>query len=174
MIKNKKLLGGLVVFSAVIMFSFYTLKAAGAAEPGSQGDPILTLSYFNQETVKLKSELAQKISSLETELASVKKELSDAKTQIANLKTGSSNQGSTTPPQTTTPPASGITPPSTLGYGYVTASSLNVREGAGTNYKKVGSLLLNNKVTLLSKTGEWYKIKYGNITGWVLGAYIKK
>lgn len=190
MTKNKKLLAGLVVFAVITIFGAYNLMAAGAAEPGSDEDPLITLSYLNQQISKLKTELSQKIASLETELSSVKKELSEAKAQIDSLKAGSSSgnsgssgssgnsgnsgssgTGGTTQPQN--PPAGGEQP-SNLGYGYVTATSLNVRSGAGTNFSVIGSLLYNTKVTLLSQSGDWYKIQYGNTTGWVLGTYIRK
>lgn len=187
MIKNKKLLAGLIVFAVITLFGAYNLMAAGAAEPGSDEDPLITLSYLNQQITKAKTELTQKITSLETELASVKKELSEAKAQIESLKAGSSSgnsgstgnsgnsgnsgTGGTTQPQN---PSTGGGQPSNLGNGYVTATSLNVRSGAGTNFSIIGSLLYNTKVTLLEKSGDWYKIQYGNTTGWVMGTYIRK
>lgn len=183
MIKNKKLLTGLVIFASVAVFGAYNLMAAGNADPGSNDDPLITLSYLNQQTEKIKSELSQKITTLEAELSSIKKDLGDAKAQIASLKGGSGQNnpgsGSTTQPQTPTPTPT-PTPPanggqsSNLGVGYVTASSLNVRSGAGTNFSIVGSLINNTKVTLVSQSGDWYKIQYGNLSGWVLGTYIKK
>ena len=62
---------------------------------------------------------------------------------------------------------------SVIGTATVTASSLNVRSGAGTNYKKIGSLPKNKKVDLLAKQGAWYKIKYGSGVGYVHGNYLK-
>jgi|GEM_PF-2007645 len=52
------------------------------------------------------------------------------------------------------------------------SSTLNVRSGAGTQYKVVGSLKNGAKVTVLGKSGSWYKIKYGSITGYVSGQYL--
>ncbi|MGD6875869.1 SH3 domain-containing protein [Bacillus infantis] len=47
------------------------------------------------------------------------------------------------------------------GMATVTADSLNVREGTGTNYWAVGSLSLGQRVEILAKTGDWYEIKFG-------------
>ena len=60
-----------------------------------------------------------------------------------------------------------------IGKATVTASSLNVRSGPGTNYKRIGSLPRNRQVELLAKQGAWYKIKYGSGVGYVHGNYLK-
>ena len=43
---------------------------------------------------------------------------------------------------------------------YVTATTLNVRSGAGTNYSIIGSLSKGTKVEVISTTNGWSKIKY--------------
>lgn len=62
--------------------------------------------------------------------------------------------------------------------GKVTASQLNVRTGAGTNYGKLSSYPILNKgnlVDVLSVSGDWYKIKIaGKYTGYVSAQYITK
>ncbi len=45
--------------------------------------------------------------------------------------------------------------------GTVTTTALNVREGAGTNYRIVGTLKLGNIVEVRAKVGDWYEIKFG-------------
>lgn len=57
--------------------------------------------------------------------------------------------------------------------GTVTCSSLNVRSGVGTSYRKIGSLSYNQKVTIVSTVNGWYKIKYGSGYGYVSVDYIK-
>jgi LysM repeat protein len=52
-------------------------------------------------------------------------------------------------------------------------STLNVRSGAGTKYKIIGSLKNGAKVTVLDKSGSWYKIKYGNTIGYVSEQYLE-
>lgn len=49
-------------------------------------------------------------------------------------------------------------------YGKVTASSLNIRSGAGIDYDKVGSLRAGRVVELLSETDGWYQIESGYIS----------
>ena len=43
--------------------------------------------------------------------------------------------------------------------GVVTASSLNVRSGAGTNYSVVNTLAKGTKVTVLNTADGWYEIE---------------
>jgi SpoIID/LytB domain protein len=69
---------------------------------------------------------------------------------------------------TTPPPSNNV-----IGKATVTASSLNVRNGASTSNKKIGSLAKGKQVELLEKVGAWYKIKYGSGTGYVHGDYLK-
>lgn len=56
--------------------------------------------------------------------------------------------------------------------GRVTVSSLNVRSGAGTKYKKIGSLSYNKSVTIVKTVNGWYKIKYNSGYGYVIKNYI--
>ena len=57
--------------------------------------------------------------------------------------------------------------------GTVTASTLNIREKPSESSKKVGSVTKNKKVTIYEKSGSWYKIKYGKVSGYVSSKYIK-
>ena len=56
--------------------------------------------------------------------------------------------------------------------GRVTVSNLNVRSGASTKYRKIGSLSYNKRVTIVKTLKEWYKIKYYSGYGYVNRAYI--
>jgi SH3-like domain-containing protein len=58
--------------------------------------------------------------------------------------------------------------------GYVIATELNVRQGAGTNYEIVGTLKKNKSVNVVGEKGGWYKIKYNNATAYVSKKYISK
>lgn len=49
-------------------------------------------------------------------------------------------------------------------YGKVTASALNIRSGAGTDYDKVGSLRAGRVVEILGETDGWYQIESGYIS----------
>ncbi|MGE4277081.1 MAG: NlpC/P60 family protein [Lawsonibacter sp.] len=48
-------------------------------------------------------------------------------------------------------------------YGKITASSLNIRSGAGTGYGKAGSLCAGKVVELLGESNGWYQIESGYI-----------
>ena len=57
---------------------------------------------------------------------------------------------------------------------YVTATTLNVRSGAGTGYKKIGHLNKGTKVEIVTKLSNgWYKIKFNSSYGYVSGDYVK-
>ena len=55
---------------------------------------------------------------------------------------------------------------------YVTATSLNVRSGAGTSYSILGSLSKGTKVEVISTTNGWSKINYNGSTGYVSSQYL--
>lgn len=57
--------------------------------------------------------------------------------------------------------------------GIVTEITVNVREKASTDSKKVMYVTQDDKVEVLEKVGDWYKIKAKNKTGYVFGEYIK-
>ena len=56
----------------------------------------------------------------------------------------------------------------------VTTSGLNVREGSGTSYSKIGYLTKGTKVEIVEKCSNgWYKIKYNGSYGYISGKYVK-
>ncbi|WP_096516043.1 SH3 domain-containing protein [Clostridium perfringens] len=84
--------------------------------------------------------------------------------------TGSSNNNQ----GTTTTPEKPSTPESTQKTGIVNvSSSLNVRSGASTSSKVIGSLSGNSKVTIVGEEGAFYKIEYKGSHGYVAKEYIK-
>jgi stage II sporulation protein D len=56
--------------------------------------------------------------------------------------------------------------------GKVKATKLNIRSKASISSKILGTVKKNSKVTILHKTGSWYKIKYGKVTGYVSARYL--
>lgn len=90
--------------------------------------------------------------------------------------------GSTTPstPETPATPESPSetkpeTPaPSTSGTGKLNTggSSLNMRSGPGTSYRKVGSIPATATLTITGKENGWYKTSYNGVTGYVSGDYV--
>lgn len=56
--------------------------------------------------------------------------------------------------------------------GKVNATKLNVRSKPTTSGKVLGSLKKNQIVTVINKSSSWYKIQYGNGTGYVYAKYL--
>ncbi|MDR4235201.1 SH3 domain-containing protein, partial [Priestia megaterium] len=55
----------------------------------------------------------------------------------------------------------------------VTASKLNVRSGAGTTYGIIGSVVKGQALSVMSKSGSWYKINYNGRMGYVSSDYVQ-
>ena len=60
--------------------------------------------------------------------------------------------------------------------GVVTASSLNLRKGPGTDYESIGKISNGTTVTVVSTVNDWYQVKVtlnGTLqTGYVSASYI--
>jgi DNA-binding HxlR family transcriptional regulator len=56
----------------------------------------------------------------------------------------------------------------------VIADTLNIRSGPSANYKIIGSLKKNETVSVVKNSGQWWRIKYKNIEGYVRSNYLKK
>lgn len=85
-----------------------------------------------------------------------------ASTQYISVSTSSDNNKPSNP-----------SAPSATKTGTVTANSLNIRSGAGTNNKVVASVKKGTVVTILNAQGDWYNIKLSNGTaGWASTQYI--
>ncbi len=58
--------------------------------------------------------------------------------------------------------------------GYINVDSANVRKGPSKKQKIVASLGMNEKITIVEKKGQWYKIEYkGNETGWISASLVR-
>jgi len=57
--------------------------------------------------------------------------------------------------------------------GVITEITVNMRKEPSTNSKKIRYVTQDDKVEVLEKVGEWYKIKFKGATGYVFGEYIK-
>ena len=53
-------------------------------------------------------------------------------------------------------------------------SNLNVRDGAGTKFKQIGKVPNGKEVEILTKDGNWYKINYKGLVGYISKTYIKE
>lgn len=56
--------------------------------------------------------------------------------------------------------------------GYVNVSSVNVRKEENTDCEILTSLTRNTEVKVVAVVGDWYKIQYGDITGYIMQQYI--
>ena len=60
------------------------------------------------------------------------------------------------------------TPPEVIRTGLITnPSGLNVRNGPGTNYARIGGVYKNDRIQIVSQQGDWYKIKFGTSYGYI-------
>ncbi len=58
-----------------------------------------------------------------------------------------------------------------IGSGKVTCSSLNVRNGAGTNFDRIGGLTNGKSFQVFEEKDGWLKIQYGSGFGWISKKY---
>lgn len=56
--------------------------------------------------------------------------------------------------------------------GVITEITVNMRKEPSTNSKVLRFVTQDYKVEVLEKVGEWYKIKYNGVTGYVYGEYV--
>ena len=54
----------------------------------------------------------------------------------------------------------------------VTANSLNVRSGPGTDYNRIGAFRKGTELTILEDLGGWYKVTTGKMSGYVSAEYL--
>jgi len=59
-------------------------------------------------------------------------------------------------------------------YMLINSDTLNVRSGPSADYSVVGVLTRNARVEVLDRPGQWWKIKSGNIEGYVNSSYLKE
>lgn len=57
--------------------------------------------------------------------------------------------------------------------GKVNTSSLNLRKAASQNSDKLQTLDRGDKLDVISESGDWYKVRYGKYTGYVMKKYVK-
>jgi len=57
--------------------------------------------------------------------------------------------------------------------GIITEITVNMRKEPSTSSKVLRFVTQDYKVEVLEKVGEWYKIKYNGVTGYVFGEYVK-
>lgn len=56
--------------------------------------------------------------------------------------------------------------------GKVTASELNIRKSASSESEKLRSVKKGTKLTILDTDGDWYKVRFGKVVGYVAKKYV--
>jgi uncharacterized protein HemX len=150
------------------------------ADPGSDQDPIVSKSYvdavFSQLSSKVQLLLEQYdamkglLSQVSAKLAEQEKTIKALSDELNTLKSGmpagTSSQGTSTGGG-----ASTDQPAQTK--AVVNVAVLNVRSGPGTSHAIVTKVVKNETVTIISKSGDWYKITTSRgQNGYVMGKYV--
>jgi uncharacterized protein YgiM (DUF1202 family) len=60
----------------------------------------------------------------------------------------------------------------TIEYAYINSNAFNVRSDSSNSYAILGILQKNIQVQVLDDSGQWWKIQYGNIKGYVNSDYL--
>ncbi len=55
--------------------------------------------------------------------------------------------------------------------GAINATTLNVRNAPDMNAEIIGTLSYNSKINIITKTGDWYKINYNGVVGYIYCLY---
>jgi SH3-like domain-containing protein len=72
----------------------------------------------------------------------------------------------------TTPVSRSQTAPAQMRYMLVNTDALNVRKGPSADHDVMGQLKKGDRVQVLDSSGQWWRIKSGNIEGYVNSAYL--
>ena len=86
---------------------------------------------------------------------------------------GSSNSGNSGNTSDSSSSSGGTTTTNGKGQVINVSSSLNIRKSASTSATVVGKIPANATFEIIAKSGSWYKVKYGSVTGYVSGDYVK-
>lgn len=149
------------------------------AEPGSDQDPIVSKSYVDaaisqlaskiqlllEQNDALKSQNEQMATRLTSQEQSIKALQEELKLTSAAPSTPAAGTGGSA--------GTAANPPASIGKGVVNTAVLNLRSQPNTTSSIIGKLLKNETVTLISKSGDWYKITTAKgTTGYVMGKFV--
>lgn len=93
-----------------------------------------------------------------------------------SLFTPDANEGDTTTTTTVTTTVQTTTGTTAQAFpfvGYVNATTLNVRPTPDTSGYAIGGLKWGDKVTILSREGDWYAISFAGQTGYINAQYVQ-
>lgn len=165
---------GLLVCTSFVAGQMFAPNA-NTATGGTNEDPVVSKTFLNAELGKLKStitSLEKTITALEGNIKTLQSEVNKLQSSSGSSNSGSSNSGSSNSGSSS---SGGSSSSSTtyIGKATVTATTLNVRSGAGTSYSTIGSLKKGDTVNVIKKSGGWYQIQFtSSKTGWVSADYV--
>ncbi|GEM_PF-2258191 len=157
----------LLVVAALVCISLgivvgQLVQAAGT-QAGSESDPVVTQSYVETLVAGKLADLQTKVDELEAEI--------DALTGGSTTTTSTTGTTGTTGTDTTNT-NTGTTTATATELVKITGSSVNVRDSASIDGKKIASLVKDTNVTYLGEQGDWYKVKLSDGTvGYVSKTY---
>lgn len=111
--------------------------------------------------VSSSEDLAQRVDNLEAQV-------SELQTAVASL--GSANASTSSGSQAVAPSKAAPSHPKAV----VRADFLNVRQQPDTHALRVGVLRHNTEVDVLATDGDWTKIEFNRLSGWVESKYLQK
>ncbi|MDP3487554.1 MAG: SH3 domain-containing protein [Bacillota bacterium] len=147
---------------AIVVLYIGSLGSARAfsPQPGTQDDPLITVSYLTQVV----QPLLTRISALEKQIA----EMQGIVPITPSTPTTPTNPIPPTTPATPTTP----TPP-VIVYGYINGTMVNIRSGAGTNFSIIATLPMNTRLELLERGKDWHKVKYQDRIAFVSATFFR-
>jgi len=174
---RKKLAVALAVV-AVYIGSFGSVRAF-SPQPGSQDDPLITVSYLNQvlqpilERLNVDSGAGQNtsLSTLTTVIQQLELRIVELENKVAKLEGSATKPPTPTTPSTPSQPSTPTTPAPI--YGYINGNMVNIRTGPGTNFAIIATLANNTKLEVLERGKEWHKVKYQDKVAYVTAQFFR-
>ncbi|WP_172372627.1 D-alanyl-D-alanine carboxypeptidase family protein [Sporosarcina jiandibaonis] len=169
-------IGKVIVVLTVFMFSLlYTEVPFGIGKDSTSRAEASTISYQTTTNLKMRKGASTKHKIITTipkgkKVTYVSKSGSWFNVKYGN-KTGFINSKYL---KKVTAPAKNAAAKTTSSKQYQTTTDLNMRTGASTKHKIVIPIPKGKKVTYVSKSGSWFKVKYGNKTGFASSKYLKQ
>ncbi|PKM90739.1 MAG: hypothetical protein CVU87_01270 [Firmicutes bacterium HGW-Firmicutes-12] len=168
------IIGG-AILSIIVGFVVGKTVDAGAPEPGSSADPVVSKSYVDKA-------LEERVGELELEVAEITVQAQALQTTINELQdklnksgiktTPTTSTPSTSTPSTTTPSTTtGTTTGATIGKtAYIKSSNnyVNLRSGPSTDTNTIKQVQKGEAMKIFEVKDQWYHVELADKTvGWV-------
>ncbi|WP_138859051.1 SH3 domain-containing protein [Exiguobacterium mexicanum] len=159
--KRSKRLSTAIFLSGVLFATMYTQDVNAASKTATVDTSILNVRQSSSTSSPIVGKLTKgnKVSVLNVKGSWAEIDYKGAKRYVSSayLK------------MTTATPA----PTSKVKQTYTVTDNLNLRQSASLKARVLVTIPKNKEVQYLSKTGTWYRVKYGSKTGYVAAKYVK-